>query len=132
MGLPVSLKLNSVKERRVKRAVGLRCELCGGAYPSDLLEIHLLPPDGRRARPGPDLQREILVFCPSCHREIHEHRVPRADQKTLVRSRSGRVRREIRAILGYNPEPYTPPEVDLAAVYDEIRQLPSFPVNGAG
>ena len=126
MGLPVSLKLNSVKERRVKRAAGCRCEVCGCVNPPDLLEIHLLPQDGRRERPGPDLQREILVLCPPCHREIHEHRVLRADQKTLVRSRSGRVRREIRAILGYNPMPYVPPEVDLAAVYEEAHQLSSL------
>jgi hypothetical protein len=130
MELP--LKVNPVKERRVKRSVGCRCELCGEEYPSDLLEIHLLPGDGRRVRPGLDLQREILVLCRRCHREIHAFRLPRADQKTLVRSRPAGARREIRAILGYTPKPYTPPEVDLAAIYDETRQLSSFLVNGAG
>lgn len=124
MELP--LKLNPVKERRVKRSVGCRCELCGEAFPADLLEIHLLPGDGRRVKPGPDLQREILVLCPRCHREIHEFRVPRADQKTIVRSRPAGIRREIRAILGYNPKPYTPPDVDLAAVYEEAHQLSSL------
>jgi hypothetical protein len=121
-----SLKLSPVKERRVKYSVGCRCELCGGAYPSDLLEIHLLPRTGRVGKPGPDLQREILVLCPRCHREIHESRVSRADQKTLVRSRPARIRREIRAILGYNPKPYIPPDVDLAAVYEEAHQLSSL------
>lgn len=126
MGLPRALKLSAVKERRVKRAVGLCCELCGGAYPTDLLEIHHLPQDGRRVRPGPDLQREILVLCPRCHREIHESRVSRADQKILVRSRPAGVRKEIRTILGYHPKPYIPPETDLAAVYEAAHQLSSL------
>jgi hypothetical protein len=124
MELP--LKLNPVKERRVKHSVGCRCELCGEEYPSDLLEIHLLPQDGRRVRPAPDLQREILVLCPRCHREIHDCGVPRADQKTLVRSRPAGVRKDIRAILGYNPKPYTPPESDLAAIYEQAHQLSSL------
>jgi hypothetical protein len=126
MAMEPPLNLNPVKERRVKRAAGLRCELCGGTYPSDLLEIHLLPGNGRRVNPGPDLQREILVLCHRCHREIHESRVSRADQKTLVRSRTAGVRKEIRAILGYHPKPYTPPEADLAAVYEEAHQLSSL------
>ena len=126
------LKLNPARQRRVKRSVGCRCELCGGAYPADLLEIHLLPGVRCRIEPGPDLQREILVLCPRCHREVHEFRIDRADQKTLVRSRAARARGEIRAILGDRPRPYTPPDVDLAAVYEEARQLSSFLVNGAG
>jgi hypothetical protein len=120
------LKLNPVEDRRVKHAVGLRCELCGDACRADLLEIHLLPGDGRQVKPGPDLQREILVLCPRCHREIHESRVSRADQKTLVRSRTAGARKEIRAILGYHPMPYTPPDVDLSAVYEEAHQLSSL------
>jgi hypothetical protein len=124
--------LSPAREQRVKRAAGLHCELCGGAYPADLLEIHLLPGEGWRVDPGPDLQREILVLCPRCHRDVHASRLPRADQKTLVRSRPAATRREIRAILGYAPAPYTPPEADLAAIYDETRQLASFVVNGAG
>jgi len=124
--MELHLKLNPMKERKVKRSVGCRCELCGEAYPSDVLEIHLLPGDGKRVKPGPDLQREILVLCPGCHRGIHEFRVPRADQKTLVRSRPASVRKEIRTILGYNPRPYTPPDVDLAAVYEEAHQLSSL------
>jgi hypothetical protein len=130
MELP--LKLNPVKERRVKHSVGCRCELCGEEYPSAILEIHLLPGDGRRVRPGPDLQREILVLCPCCHRDIHEVCPPRTDQKILVRSRPAGVRREIRAILGYTPKPYTPPEADLAAIYEEAHQLSSICLNGSG
>jgi len=130
MELP--LKLNPMKERRVKCSVGCRCELCGEAYPSDLLELHLLPGDGRQIKHGPDLQREILVLCPRCHGDLHEFRLPRVDQKGLVRSRPAGVRKEIRAILGYNPKPYTPPDADLAAVYEEIRQFSSLFVNGAG
>ena len=130
--MELSLKLNPVKELRVKLAAGSRCELCWEAYPSHLLEIHLLPMAGRHVRQGPDLQREILVLCPRCHRHVHAFDPDRADQKTLVRSRPTAVRKEIRAILGYTPSPYTPPEVDLAAVYEETRQLLSFVVNGAG
>ena len=132
MDLRPPLEMGPVRERNVKRSVGLACELCGGAYPADLLEIHLLPGGGNRADPGPDLQREILVLCARCHREIHGLGIPRADQKTLVRSRAAGVRREIRKILGHRPRPYVPPEADLASVYDEILQLSSFPVNGAG
>jgi hypothetical protein len=132
MDMELPLNLNPVKERRVKHSVGCICELCGGAYPSDLLEIHLLPGDRRRVKPGTDLQREILVLCPRCHREIHKFRLPRADQKTLVRSRPAGVRREIRAILGYTPRPYTPPDADLAAVFEETRQFSTLFVNGAG
>jgi hypothetical protein len=132
MDLHPPLKMGQIKERRVKQVVGLRCELCGGAYPSDLLEIHLLPGDGRQVRPGPDLQREILILCPACHREIHTYQIPRADQKILIRSRPAGVRKEIRAILGRNPKPYIPPDVDLAAVYEDVRQFSSLFVNGAG
>ena len=121
-----------MKERRLKSSVGCCCELCGEAYPSDLLEIHLLPGARNQREPGPDLQREILVLCPRCHLQIHEFRLPRADQKILVRSRPAEVRKRIRAILGYHPKPYTPPESDLAAVYEEIRQFSTLFVNGAG
>jgi len=132
MATELPLRLNLAKERAVKRAAGLRCELCGGEFPSFLLEIHLLPPGGGVIEPGPDLQREILVLCARCHRDVHACRLPRADQKELVRSRRAGVRREIRTILGYNPMPYTPPDVDLAAIYEETRQLSGFLVNGAG
>ena len=122
--------LNPVMERRVKRATGLRCELCGGAYPADILEIHLIPQASGRSSPGPDLQREILVLCPRCHREVRTFRPTRADQKALVRCRQAAVRGEMRAILGYAPRPYTPPDADLAAVYEEIREIPCL--NGSG
>ena len=132
MDLTGPARLNPVKERRVKLSVGCICELCGEAFPPDLLEIHLLPGNGKHGEPGPDLQREILVLCPPCHREIHACAVTRADQKTLVRSRPPRVRRAIRAILGYHPKPYSPPESDLAALYEDIRQFSTLFVNGAG
>jgi len=132
MELQGSLQLNPVKERRVKCSCGCRCELCGEAYPPDLLEIHLLPGSRSPVDPGPDLQREILVLCPHCHREVHEFRLPRVDQKILIRSRPAGVRREIPGILGYIPKPYTPPEADLAAVYEEVRQFSTLFVNGAG
>lgn len=124
--------VNPVKERRVKQAVRLCCELCGGAFPADILELHLLPQDGAGVAPGPDLQRELLVLCPRCHREIHSCRTPRADQKQLVRARPAGARKEIRLILGWFPKPYTPPDVDLAALYEETRQLSGFVLNGAG
>jgi hypothetical protein len=130
MELP--LKLGLVKERKVKHSLGSRCELCGDAHPTSILEIHLIPCGGTPVKPGPDLQREILVLCPRCHRELHAFGTPRADQKDLVRARPAGARREIRAILGHQPEPYTPPEVDLAALYEETRQLSSFVLNGAG
>jgi hypothetical protein len=131
MARELPLKLNPAKERTVKHSVGCLCELCGEPYPSDLLEIHLLP-HGRRGRPGPDLQREILVLCPGCHREIHEVGLPRADQKDLVRSRSAGARRMIRAVLGYIPKPYTPPGVDLAAVFTDACQISGTCLNGSG
>lgn len=127
MGFSREPDLSPVKAKRVKLAAGSRCEICNGEFPLPILEIHLISrAGGRREKPGPDLQREILVLCSPCHRQVHEFRVPRADQKTLVRSRSARVRREIRAILGYNPRPYTPPEADLASVYEEAHQLSSL------
>jgi len=132
MELQGSLRLNPARERRVKCSCGFRCELCGGAYPPDLLEIHLLPGSRGRVEPGPDLQREILVLCHRCHRQVHEFRLLRADQKILVRSRPAGVRREIRGILGSTPKPYTPPEANLAAVYEEVRQFSTLFVNGAG
>jgi hypothetical protein len=119
--------LPPVKAKRVKLAAGARCEICDGEFPLSILEIHLiLQEGGRRTRGGPDLQREILILCPACHREIHTYRIPRADQKILVRSRQPGVRREMRRILGYKPKPYSPPEVDLAAVYEEAHQLSSL------
>ena len=119
--------LPSVKAKRVKLAAGSRCEICTGEFPLSILEIHLIPGKGEReASTGPDLQREILILCPACHREIHAFHIPRADQKILVRSRPSGVRREIRRVLGYQPKPYTPPDVDLAAVYDEAHQLSSL------
>jgi hypothetical protein len=130
MELP--LKLNPAKERRLKHSIGCSCELCGELYPPDLLEIHLLPGVGKRIRPDPDLQREILLLCSRCHLEIHELGIPRADQKTLVRSRPAGVRREIRSILGYNPKQYIPPDIDLAAVYMEACQISGGCLNGSG
>jgi hypothetical protein len=119
--------LPPVKAKRVKLAAGARCEICDGEYRLSILEIHLIPQEGgRRVRTGLDLQREILILCPACHREIHAFQIPRADQKILVRVRPSGVRREIRRVLGYKPEPYSPPEVDLAVVYEEAHQLSSL------
>jgi hypothetical protein len=124
MGFSREPDLNPVKARRVKLAAGARCEICEGEFPLSLLEIHLIPREGgKRTRDGPDLQREILILCAACHREIHTYRIPRAAQKILVRFRPPGVRREMRRILGYTPKPYTPPDVDLAAVYEEAHQL---------
>jgi hypothetical protein len=119
--------LPPVKAKRVKLAAGSRCEICDGEFRLSILEIHLVPREGgRSASAGPDLQREILILCPACHREIHAFRIPRADQKILVRSRPSGVRREMRRVLGYKPKPYSPPEVDLAVVYEEAHQLSSL------
>jgi hypothetical protein len=46
MELP--LKLGLVKDRKVKHFLGSRCELCGNAYPTNILRSTSSPAGGHR------------------------------------------------------------------------------------
>jgi len=63
----------------------------------------------------------LLVLCPRCHHDLHSFSVPLADQRELIAYRPYRVKQAIRAILGYRPKPYTPPDnFDPSTVFETM------------
>jgi hypothetical protein len=120
--LPRHLALPPVKEKRIKLAAACRCELCNGDFSLAELEIHLIRgEEGPAPEPSNDLQRHILVLCTICHREIHRHAVTVPEQREILRSRAGRIRRAIRDILLYRPAPYVSPEdEDLPEEFESV------------
>jgi transcription elongation factor Elf1 len=83
MPLPSNLTLSFTTIKRIKMAVGCQCELCGQESPLILLEIHYIPGSSSMKKDVKvkELQRELLVLCPTCHHDIHSYPVTRADQK---------------------------------------------------
>ena len=69
------------------------------------------------------LEREFLVLCSLCHRDVHEACLTVAEQKEILRYRPGDARREIRRILNYTPKPYVPPEPDISQIYEEAGRI---------
>ena len=111
MPLPPRLALSEAKAKRIKIAVGCFCELCGESRALPELEIHHVPMPGRPpTRRRTDLQAMLLVLCPRCYHDLHAFSVPLADQRELIAYRPFQVKQAIRAILGYRPKPYTPPD----------------------
>ena len=122
MTLPRNTALPPIKEKRIKLALGCRCELCNGVFSLQELEIHHIRGEGDPAPdPSGDLQRHILVLCTRCHRDIHGHVVTVAEQREILRSRPGHIRRAIREILHYRPAPYVPPAgEDLSERFESV------------
>ncbi|HOT04144.1 MAG TPA: hypothetical protein PK069_08195 [Methanolinea sp.] len=104
--------LNAVKSRLLKIAAGGVCEHCGEAYPFALLEIHAIYPRSRADTACPDLQKEVLILCPECHRFFHARPVQVSIQRQLVRYRPKKVKTAMRQVLGYQPRSYVPPETN--------------------
>ena len=102
---------------KIKLAAGSCCELCNGRFPTSNLRIHLIRPGWKPGMTG-DPQGAFLVLCLTCHQSVHSCSLPLPDQRDLLRHREKTVKRAIRRILRYIPKPYTPPEYDLAEVYD--------------
>jgi len=72
MPLPREFTLSPVKVKKIKLILGCRCELCNREYDIESLEVHAISGDRFRGRKIPNLEREILILCTSCHRDIHE------------------------------------------------------------
>jgi len=92
--------LTSAKQRRIKEAVGSKCELCGKKYPLRNLKIHHIV-EVHKASGSKDLNSpgNLLVLCSICHDDVHHKPVPKTKQKEIVRKRSEKVKKEISAIL---------------------------------
>jgi hypothetical protein len=82
--------------------------------PVDTLEVHAISGSRRKSRGGADLEREILILCSLCHRDVHEAPLTVAEQKEILRSRPRNRRREIKQILNFTPKPYVPPDQDIS------------------
>ncbi|WP_292364618.1 HNH endonuclease signature motif containing protein [Methanoculleus sp. UBA208] len=92
--------LTSAKQRRIKEAVGSKCELCGKKYPLRNLKIHHIV-EVHTASGSKDLNSpgNLLVLCSICHDDVHHKPVPKTKQKEIVRKRSEHIKKEISAIL---------------------------------
>jgi hypothetical protein len=112
------------------------CEWCGRVFSFDQLEVHLLLPerdDASESAESPDPQKRFLLLCRECHQDLHRTRLPLRIQKDLVRARSMELKRAIRKVLGYTPEPYQPPgDFDLAEIYEECFSLRALDLYRAG
>lgn len=121
--VPMHLRPGWVRERQIKLELGLQCEVCGVRAPHPILEIHYIR--GAPSFPGSppeDLEAEILILCPACHRDIHTFGVQEDDQRSLLLFRPDDLRRRIRRILGAKIKPICIPEQDL-----EERVRDAFP-----
>jgi len=123
MPLPREFAPGPLKVRKIKLVLGGRCELCGMEYSLETLEIHAIQGNQPLPRDRADLEREILVLCGTCHRDLHEACLGVADQKEILRYRPKDLRREIRRILGYTPRPYVPPESNISEIYEEATRV---------
>jgi hypothetical protein len=111
---------NPVRGNRIKRAVGLRCELCGSEEALDNLVVHAITSEdtGEEQPPG-FMEPFLLVLCFRCHNAMHVFDAPPREQEELARQRPETLRREIRRILSCVPRPYTPPDTDMEEAYLE-------------
>ena len=109
---------NPIRGNRIKRAVGLRCELCGDEEALDNLVVHAIIGEEREKDQSPEVMEPfLLVLCSRCHNAIHAFDAPPGEQEALARQRPETLRHEIRRILSYIPRPYTPPDTDMEEAY---------------
>jgi len=109
-----------IRARKVKEAVGSKCELCGKISNTDDLEVHtFIDPGKEQEMPAEELECFLLVICQRCHEDLHNLVAGSRAQEILVRQREESVRKKIRAILGYSPRPYNPPDSDVEGAYKD-------------
>lgn len=112
-----------IKAKKIKLAVGSRCELCSREHMLDNLEIHTtIDEDVAQQHPPAALEGFLLVLCTWCHCDLHVFAVPTFDQQALIRERPEMVRQVIREILSYTPKPYTPPDTDMEQFFLDAKQ----------
>jgi hypothetical protein len=111
--------LTPAQEKKLKIVVEGCCELCSEYFAFPLLEIHRISRRLYREMVR-DPSTRVLVVCHLCHQHIHRLPVRVKDQRAIVAGRSFFVRQDIRAILGYVPKPYAPPDdSDASQMYEE-------------
>jgi len=122
-----------VQEKNLKFAVEGNCELCSEYFAAPFLEIHRISRRLYREMVR-DPSARILVLCHLCHDHIHRLPMRVKDQRVIVSYRSFFVRQDIRKILGYTPEPYTPPgNINVPRIYEDcFYNIPpgSFRISG--
>jgi hypothetical protein len=85
--LSITLK-NPVRGNRIKRAVGSRCELCGGEEALDNLVVHAIIGEEEGEDQSPEVMEPfLLVLCFRCHNAIHAFDAPSGEQEALARQR---------------------------------------------
>ncbi|MDD1653130.1 MAG: HNH endonuclease [Methanomicrobiales archaeon] len=113
-----------VRIKRIILAAGCRCELCGKEVLADDMDVHTIgAAGGKTGNATADLEREVLVLCPRCHRDVHEQGTGEEEQRALLAFRRSEVADEIRKILATKPKPYVPPEVDLEGTFTDMTDL---------
>ena len=118
MSTPRFLLEHPIRARKMKEAVGSKCELCGKISNTDELEVHtFVDPGKEHEMPAEELECFLLVLCQRCHEDLHDLAAENRVQEMLVRQREDLARGKIRAILGYSPRPYTPPDSDVEGAY---------------
>ena len=121
MDLQGYLELYPEKARELKIATGCRCENCSLEYPLALLDVHTIGSALSVETPHTDLQKYLLVLCPSCSRSFRSGLVDVTVQRDLVRLRNRQVRRRMRVILSYQPRTYTPSgDFDPEVIFNEM------------
>jgi 5-methylcytosine-specific restriction endonuclease McrA len=124
MTFPSRDRIPLVRQKRIAIAAGCRCELCGEEYFAADLEIHTIgTARGRTGESLAYLERDLLVLCPRCHRDVHEQETGEEEQRALLAYRPPEVTEAIRAILSTRPKPYAPPEVDLEETFADVTHL---------
>jgi len=120
MSTPRFLLEHPLRARKVKEAVGSKCELCGKISNTDEIEVHTFIDTGKEQEmPAEELECFLLVLCSRCHDDLHDLPAGCEAQEMLVRQREESVRKKIRAILGYSPRPYNPPDSDIEEAYKD-------------
>jgi len=122
MTFPSRDRIPLVRQKRIVIAAECRCELCGEEHFAADLEVHVIREPSGEAPPA-DLERDLLVLCSRCHRDVHEQETGEEEQRALLAYRPPEVTGEIRAILSTRPKPYSPPEVDLEETFADATHL---------
>lgn len=126
MPLPQLLRINTTTEKQIKLVARCVCELCEGSFSPDSLDLHHVPSNDVQ-----DKQRCFLILCNLCHRHVHAMPLAVEEQIMRVDRRPYSLRKMIRKLLGYQLNPYTPPDTpDLAKIYEDA--CANWCLNGSG
>ena len=90
--------LTPVKKRKIKDAVGNKCEMRG--CPNKAYQVHHIKQvKNRGANVGTNVGSNLIVLCANCHSDVHSGAITQTKLKEIVKKRTEKRKKEINKIL---------------------------------